>query len=92
MGINPQKNISPTIDKTMVNSIKNDIPMVPSNPTLTMGAVELSVQDLKKMTEFYVTVVGFELVSTGAGISNLGDDSRVFLKLIEEKNYTFPIK
>ncbi|MBX9808897.1 VOC family protein, partial [Candidatus Gracilibacteria bacterium] len=61
-------------------------------PSLTMGIVELSVQDIKGMTDFYTNIVGFELVSTGVGISNLGDKNQIFLRLIEEKNYSIPVR
>ena len=62
----------------------------PEKSSLSMGVVELSVQDIEKMTDFYARVVGFEIVSTGATIVNLGDDNKTFLRLIEEKEYSFP--
>jgi catechol-2,3-dioxygenase len=57
-----------------------------------MGVVELSVQDIEKMTDFYSRIVGFDIVSTGANMVNLGDDTRIFLRLIEEKDFIFPKK
>lgn len=84
--------VPPPINIEKRNNASEVSPVNGITPTLTMGVVELSVQDLRKMTDFYVNVVGFDLVSTGASIANLWERSQVFLRLIEEKNFVFPAK
>lgn len=63
--------VPPPINIEKRNNASEVSPVNGITPTLTMGVVELSVQDLRKMTDFYVNVVGFDLVSTGASIANL---------------------
>jgi catechol 2,3-dioxygenase len=76
--------ITPKIEEASGNTI----PPIPTEQSLAMGVVELSVQNLSRMAQFYSDVVWFDIISTGANIMNLGDKWATFLRLIEEKNYT----
>jgi hypothetical protein len=53
----------PSSEKELLT--REAFPKAPDTPTLTMGIVELSVEDLTKMTDFYSGIVGFDIISTG---------------------------
>lgn len=86
----PESSIATTVVPVNIKK-ENPIPPAPSKPSLSIWIVELSVQNLEKMTNFYSQVVWLDLISTGSKIANLWDNNQIFLRLIEEKKYSFPV-
>lgn len=74
-----------------VSSIVEDknIPIpLEAKKTLSMGIVELYVQDKKKVGAFYSDIVGFDTLSESGNVLNLWENGETFLRLIEEKDFT----
>ncbi len=89
--VDHQSYISPIINPENIKK-EDPIPPAPSKPSISMWIVEISVQNLEKMTTFYSQVVWFDTISTGSRVVNLWENNEIFLRLIEEKNYSFPVQ
>ncbi len=70
-----------------IQDLNTSIP-VEVKKTLSMGIVELYVEDKKKVGAFYRDIVGFDTQSESGNVLNLWENGETFLRLIEEKNFT----
>lgn len=60
-----------------------------TNQTLVMGRAEMYVQDLEKVKEFYVDLVGLDIIKEEDGYVELGQNGINSISLIQKDGFTF---
>lgn len=62
------------------------MPTQSSKPTLSMGRVVLTVNDLDRLSDFYQRAVGLHLLERADGVATLGAGGQVLLELREDRS------